>query len=330
MPFKHGFSGYIIKKSIKYVSLVIAITLVTFILLETSPIDPVTAYVGSDATVSAEQRALIAESWGLNKPPLERFTTWTSHMVRGDFGTSIIYRRPVLDVIAEKFAASFALMFFSWLLSGMIGFVLGIVAGANESRLIDRLIKGYCHLLISTPTFWLGILFVMVFSVQLGWFPVGLSVPIGTLSQDVTWIDKVSHAILPILTLSLIGIANICMHTRQKVLEILTTDFILFAKARGETKQQMIWHHVIRNVSLPAITLQFMSISELFGGAVFVEQVFSYPGLGKATVEAGLRSDFSLLMGIVLITLTFVFVGNLTADLIYYLVDPRIKEAQRA
>ena len=330
MPFKDGFSGYIIKKSIKYLSLVIAITLVTFILLETSPIDPVTAYVGSDATVSAEQRALIAESWGLNKPPLERFTTWASHMVRGDFGTSIIYRRSVLEVIAEKFAASFVLMFFSWLLSGMIGFVLGIVAGANEDRLIDRLIKGYCHLLISTPTFWLGILFVMVFSVQLGWFPVGLSVPIGTLSQDVTWIDKVSHAVLPILTLSLIGIANICLHTRQKVLEVLTTDFILFAKARGETKLQMIWHHVIRNVSLPAITLQFMSISELFGGAVFVEQVFSYPGLGKATVEAGLRSDFSLLMGIVLITLTFVFVGNLTADLIYYLVDPRIKEAQRA
>lgn len=330
MPFKYGFSGYIIKKCVKYVSLVIAITLVTFILLETSPIDPVTAYVGSDATVSAAQRALIAESWGLNKPPLERFTTWASHMVRGDFGTSIIYRRPVLDVIAEKFAASFVLMFFSWLLSGGVGFVLGIVAGANEDRLIDRLIKGYCHLLISTPTFWLGILFVMVFSVQLGWFPVGLSVPIGTLSQDVTWIDKVSHAILPILTLSLIGIANICLHTRQKVLEVLTTDFILFAKARGETKLQMIWHHVIRNVSLPAITLQFMSISELFGGAVFVEQVFSYPGLGKATVEAGLRSDFSLLMGIVLITLTFVFVGNLAADLIYYLVDPRIKEAQRA
>lgn len=329
MPLKHGFSKYILKKSIKYASLVIAITMITFLLLETSPIDPVTAYVGNDSTVSAEQRALIADSWGLNKPPLERFTAWASHMIKGDFGTSIIYRRPVLDVIIEKFAASFFLMAISWLLSGFVGFLLGIVSGVNEGHLVDWLIKGYCHILISTPTFWLGILFVMVFSVQLGWFPVGLSVPIGTLATEVTWLDRLAHAILPIVTLSLIGIANICLHTRQKVLEVLTSDFILFAKARGETKMQMVWHHVIRNVSLPAITLQFLSISELFGGAVFVEQVFSYPGLGKATVEAGLRSDFSLLMGIVLITLTLVFVGNLMADLIYFLVDPRLKEAQR-
>ena len=329
MPLKHGFSKYILKKSIKYASLVIAITMITFLLLETSPIDPVTAYVGNDSTVSAEQRALIADSWGLNKPPLERFTAWASHMIKGDFGTSIIYRRPVLDVIIEKFAASFFLMAISWLLSGFVGFLLGIVSGVNEGHLVDRLIKGYCHILISTPTFWLGILFVMVFSVRLGWFPVGLSVPIGTLASEVTWLDRLTHAILPIVTLSLIGISTICLHTRQKVLEVLTSDFILFAKARGETKMQMVWHHVIRNVSLPAITLQFLSISELFGGAVFVEQVFSYPGLGKATVEAGLRSDFSLLMGIVLITLTLVFVGNLMADLIYFLVDPRLKEAQR-
>lgn len=317
----------IIKKVLKYMTLLIAVTLVTFILLESSPIDPVTAYVGTDGTVSIEQRALIAETWGLNKPPIERFGVWLKNMVKGDWGTSIIYRRPVLDVIFEKFSASFALMFVSWLLSGVVGFVLGIVSGVNEGRLIDKCIKVYCHILIATPTFWLGILFVMVFSVQLGWFPVGLSVPIGTLTEDVTLIDRVTHLILPALTLSLIGIATICLHTRQKVIEVLTSDYILFAKARGESKREIVFNHVIRNVALPAITLQFLSISELFGGAIFVEQVFSYPGLGKATVDAGLRSDFSLLMGIVLITLTFVFVGNLVADLLYYFIDPRMREA---
>lgn len=317
----------IIKKVLKYMTLLIAVTLVTFILLESSPIDPVTVYVGTDGSVSIEQRALIAETWGLNKPPIERFGVWLKNMVKGDWGTSIIYRRPVLDVIFEKFSASFALMFVSWLLSGVVGFVLGIVSGVNEGRLIDKCIKVYCHILIATPTFWLGILFVMVFSVQLGWFPVGLSVPIGTLAEDVTLLDRVTHLILPALTLSLIGIATICLHTRQKVIEVLTSDYILFAKARGESKREIVFNHVIRNVALPAITLQFLSISELFGGAIFVEQVFSYPGLGKATVDAGLRSDFSLLMGIVLITLTFVFVGNLVADLLYYFIDPRIREA---
>ena len=310
-------------------SLLIAVSLVTFVLLESSPIDPVTAYVGTDGTVSLEQRVYIAETWGLDKPPVERFGIWLKNMVKGEWGTSIIYRRPVLDVIIEKFSASFVLMFVSWLLSGLVGFGLGVLSGVFEGRWIDRLIKLYCHILIATPTFWLGILFVMVFSVQLGWFPVGLSVPIGTLASDVTLTDRVVHLILPALTLSLIGIATICMHTRQKVIEVLTSDYILFAKARGESKREIVWHHVIRNVALPAITLQFLSISELFGGAVFVEQVFSYPGLGKATVEAGLRSDFSLLMGIVLITMTFVFLGNLMADFLYYRIDPRMREVNK-
>lgn len=317
------------KKLLKYISLLIAVTLVTFILLESSPIDPVTAYVGTDGSVSVAQRELIAETWGLHQPPVERFGIWLKNMGKGDWGTSIIYRRPVLDVIFEKFKVSFVLMFVSWLLSGLVGFVLGILAGVNEGKWIDRCIKVYCHLLISTPTFWLGILFVMFFSVHLGWFPVGLSVPIGTLAEDVTLLDRLTHLILPALTLSLIGIATICMHTRQKVIEVLTSDYILFAKARGETKRQIVFNHVIRNVALPAITLQFLSISELFGGAIFVEQVFSYPGLGKATVDAGLRNDFALLMGIVLITLTFVFVGNLIADLLYQLIDPRIWEENK-
>ncbi|HBG23039.1 MAG TPA: ABC transporter permease, partial [Peptococcaceae bacterium] len=130
-----------------------------------------------------------------------------------------------------------------------------------------------------------------LFAVELGWFPVAISVPIGVLAEDVSLADRLSHLILPSLTLSLIGISNICLHTRQKVVDILSSDFVLFAKARGESKRSIIHNHVIKNASLPAITLQFLSFSELFGGAVFVEQVFSYPGLGQATVQSGLRGD---------------------------------------
>ena len=119
---------------------------------------------------------------------------------------------------------------------------------------------------------------------------------------------------------------NICLHTREKVIEILSSDYILFAKARGESKKSIVFNHVIKNVSLPAITLQFLSFSELFAGAVFAEQVFSYPGIGQTAVAAGLQSDVPLLLGIVLISAIFVFVGNLIADILYYFVDPRIKE----
>ena len=178
---------------------------------------------------------------------------------------------------------------------------------------------------MSTPTFWLGILFIMIFSVSLGWFPVALSVPIGVVSSQVSLVERIQHIILPALTLSVISISSMCMYTREKVLEIMKSDYILFAKARGESKKSIVFNHVIKNVALPAITLQFLSFSELFAGTVFAEQVFSYPGLGQATVSAGLKGDLPLLMGIVIISLIFVYTGNLIADLIYMLIDPRVK-----
>ena len=152
-----------------------------------------------------------------------------------------------------------------------------------------------------------------------------LGVPIGVESSSVTFTDLVSHIILPAITLSLIGVSNICLHTREKVIEVLNSDYILFAKARGESKKSIIFNHVIKNVSLPAITLQFLSFSELFAGTIFAEQVFSYPGLGQATVSAGLKGDLPLLMGIVIISCIFVYFGNVIADLLYMLIDPRIK-----
>ena len=181
---------------------------------------------------------------------------------------------------------------------------------------------------MSTPTFWLGILFIILFSVKLGWFPVALSVPIGVLSENVGFVERMQHIILPALTLSIISISSICMNTRQKVIEIMESDYILFAKARGESQISIIFNHVLKNVSLPAITLQFLSFSELFGGTIFVEQVFSYPGLGQATVSAGLKGDLPLLMGIAIISLVFVYSGNIIADLLYRVIDPRIKEGQ--
>ena len=316
------------RKLSKLIILLVAVTIITFLLMEASPIDPVTAYVGASTKVGAEQRAIIAEQWGLNKPPMERFLSWFSNMIQGDWGESIIFRRSVMEVIGQKFLTSLILMILAWLLSGIIGFSLGVLAGIREGKLFDKLFLGYCHILISTPTFWLGILFVMVFSVWLGWFPVGLSVPIGVLSENISFSDRMVHIIMPALTLSVIGIAGICMHTREKVIEVMNSDYVLFAKARGETTKSIVNNHVLRNVSLPAVTLQFLSFSELFGGAVFVEQVFSYPGLGYTTVQAGLRGDIPLLMGITIISLVFVFTGNTIADILYRVIDPRIREGR--
>lgn len=323
-----GIGKFLTKKVLKLITLLVALCIITFVLMELSPIDPVTAYVGASTKVSAEQRALIAEHWGLNQPPLIRFWSWFKSIISGDWGTSMIYRRPVLEVIGQKFMSSIWLMGISWILSGIIGFILGIISGIKEGKLIDKIIRGYCYIIMSTPTFWLGILFIILFSVKLGWFPVALSVPIGVLSENVGFIERMQHIILPALTLSIISISSICMNTRQKVIEIMETDYVLFAKARGESQMSIVFNHVLKNVSLPAITLQFLSFSELFGGTIFVEQVFSYPGLGQATVSAGLKGDLPLLMGIAIISLIFVYSGNIIADLLYRVVDPRIREGQ--
>ncbi|MGL5693470.1 MAG: ABC transporter permease [Peptostreptococcaceae bacterium] len=321
---------FIVKKLFRLVTLLIALCIVTFVLLEKSPLDPIQAYVGADLTVTQEQRDNIAEHWGLDKPPIEKFGAWFKSIAKGDLGTSMIYRRPVVDVIGERFIASLGLMIVAWIISGVLGFILGILSGVNEGKLIDKLIRGYCYVLISTPTFWLAILLIIVFSVNLGWFPTGLGVPMGTLADEVTLSSLIKHLVLPALTLSILGVANICLHTREKVIEVLCSDYILFAKARGESKKSIVFNHVIRNVAMPAITLQFLSFSELFAGTVFAEQVFSYPGLGQATVQAGLKGDLPLLMGIVMISLIFVYTGNLIADILYRVIDPRVKGGSKA
>jgi len=312
-------------------TLLVAISIISFMLISASPIDPIQAYIGADMmTVGPEQRENIAQQWGLDKTPIEQFMLWGSSVSQGDLGTSMIYRRPVTEVIGERFMHSLLLMLIAWILSGVIGFILGIIAAMKSGTWIDRFIKWYCYTLASTPTFWIGLLLLLVFAVWLDLFPIGMGVPAGVLAEDVSVIDRLNHLILPAMTLSIVGVANIALHTRQKLLAVLSSDYVLFARARGEKGFTLLWRHGLRNISLPAITIHFAAFSELFGGAILAEQVYSYPGLGQATVEAGLRGDVPLLLGIVMFSAIFVFVGNFIADIIYRVVDPRIKEKKWA
>lgn len=321
------FGLYLLLKGLRMATLLVAICFISFLLIKNSPIDPIQAYIGADMLkVGPEQREVIAEYWGLDQPVMMQFLNWGSALLTGDLGTSMMYRRPVADIISERFLNSLALMLSAWLLSGIIGFAMGVVAAMKKDSFLDRMIKWYCYTLASTPTFWMGLLILIVFAVWLRWFPIGMGVPAGVLAEDVTLVDRIKHLILPAVTLSIVGVANVALHTRQKLLDVLASDYVLFARARGERGFILFWRHGLRNVAIPAITLQFAAFSELFGGAVLAEQVFSYPGLGQATVEAGLRGDVPLLLGLVIFSALFVFVGNLLADLIYRLLDPRVRE----
>ncbi|MBW4545599.1 MAG: ABC transporter permease [Symplocastrum torsivum CPER-KK1] len=322
---------FILRKLLRLILLLAAVAVFSFVLVSLSPIDPVNAYIGADVLqISPEQRALIAERWGLNEPMTTRFFLWLKQFLQGNLGTSMIFNQPVTTVIANRFNASLQMMAAAWLLSGLFGLILGVLAGAKEGSLLDRAIRFYAYTLASSPTFWVALLLLIFFSVTLRVTPICCAAPPGVLLEDVTIWQRIHHLLLPALTLSLIGVASIALHTRQKLIEVLNSDYALFARAQGETTWGLIRHHGLRNIALPAITLQFASLSELFGGSVLAEQVFAYPGLGQATVQSALRGDVPLLIGIVFFSAIFVYTGNTIADITYQIVDPRIRIGKTA
>lgn len=324
-------AGWAGKNLIRAAVLLALVSAASFFLLSLSPIDPLQSNVGQAAlgSMSPEQVEELREYWGVGVPMTKRFASWFSGLLKGDMGISLLYRRPVIEIVGERFLSSLWLMASAWVFAGVLGLLLGILAGTFRGRWPDRLITGYCMLTASTPAFWIGLLLLLVFAVQLRIFPIGLGVPIGMESAQVTFADRLSHAFLPALTLGLTGISSIALHTKAKMEEVMDSPYVLYDKARGESLFHIVRCHGLRNILLPAVTLQFASISEIFGGSVLVEQVFSYPGLGQAAIAAGLGSDVPLLLGITLISSLLVFGGNLAADLLYHVVDPRMRGEAR-
>lgn len=236
------------KKLLRMGLLLLGVSLVTFLLMCASPLDPLQTNVGQTAlgSMSPEQVEKLEAYWGADTPAAERYLGWLGDVLHGDFGTSLLYRQPVIEVIGERMAGSVWLMISAWVISGVLGVTLGVISGAFRGRWADRLIRGYCLLISGTPAFWLAILLLLVFSVWLGWLPVGLAVPVGMTADAVTFLDRVRHAILPVLTLSITGVANIALHTREKMVDVLESDYVLFARARGESGLSIVMRHGLR------------------------------------------------------------------------------------
>ena len=321
----HSWARFVWERLRRFVLLITLVAAGCFALMASSPVDPVTALVKAEVMrISPEQREQISAKWGLNDPPLKRFGKWAGNAVQGDLGRSMVYDAPVSQVIAERFVNSLALMALAWTFSGVLGFGLGLLAGALEGSLIDKIIRGYAMILASAPTFWVAIVLLMVFAVQLGWAPVCCASPPGYLPGEVSLWQRLHHLLLPTLALSMLGVAQVTLHTRDKVREVMTSDYATLAQAQGLSRWGRAWRHGLRNGALPALTLHFAHAGELFGGSVLAETVFSYPGLGQATMEAGTRGDVALMLGIAIFAAMFVFAGNTLADVLARFVDPRL------
>lgn len=254
--------AFVSKKMMRLILLLLGVSILSFLLLKYSPVDPVMASVDYDTSLTPEQYKKIAEYYGLDKPIITQYFIWLKNFITGNFGTSLIYRKPVIDIINERVGASVALMGISWILSGVIGFVLGTLAAFRRGKIFDRVIKLFSYLQASVPTFWIG---------------------------------------------------------------LINSEYVTFAKARGENNFEIFKNHCIRNAIVPAITLHFSYFGELFGGSVLAEQVFSYPGLGSTLTQAGLKGDSPLLLAIVIIGAIFVFVGNMLADILNGILNPNLR-----
>lgn len=314
------------KELLKLVILLFVASFVVFLLVGASPIDPLTSNYGQAAVsqMSDEKIAALQSYWGLNTPILERYFNWLTDALTLNFGTSLIYNEPVVTVIGRGLARSSLMLLFAWIFSGIFGYLLGILAGSNEGKLSDKIVSIYCYVISSTPTFWIALIALMVFGVYLGWFPIGFSTNIST-TGTASALELIYHATLPALVLSFVGVAQVCMHTRAKTIEVMSSDYVFLAQMQGKSKREIMREHVLKNVSLPFISIEFAQVGEIIGGSVLVEQVFSYPGLGNIIVNAAVGSDASLLVGVSLVCVAIVFVGNIICDIIVRLVDPRIK-----
>ena len=309
---------------LRQILLLLVVALAVFLLLRASPFDPVNAYLGAGiARVGVEQKAQIAALWGLDQPLLVQFTRWISALLQGDLGFSTSHNAPVAQVIAARLGPSLMLAGGAWALSGLLGFALGLWAASVAGSWGDRLIRFYCYLLAATPTFWLAILLLSAFALALNWAPICCAGPIGLPRDQVTWGQYLHHLALPLLALTLFGVAQIALHTRMRAIDILQSDFIALARSQGAGRFDILRRHLARNAALPALSVMAASMGEIFGGSILAEQVFAWPGLGRASVEAGMSGDLALLGAITLILALLVSSGNLAADLLQNRLDPR-------
>ena len=300
---------YFLRRVLLAVPIALGVIFIVTVSLDFIPGDPVALMLGEFA--SPEAIAAVRSSLDLDKPLLVRYVNYIGDLLQGDLGRSIKDRRPVATAIGETLPFTLQLAGAAILIAIFVGIPLGVVSAAKPYSVIDNLIRVVSLAGLSMPVFWTGIVFIVVFSVNLGWFPVA-----GT----GTW----RHLVLPAVTLALPSVAILARMTRTSVLEVLQEDYIRTARSKGLPERNMLYKHALRNALIPVVTALGLQLGQMLGGAVLTETVFAWPGLGRLTVFAIFNRDFVLVQGIVLVLALVYVVINLLVDLSYGLFDPRV------
>lgn len=313
---------FVLRRLIQAVPTLFGILLLTFLLTRLSPSDPVTLIFGDQFNVTQEQRAELRRTLGLDDPLPVQFARYLGRVVVLDFGNSYYYHRPVLSVIAERLPNSLQLSIAALIVGLAVGVPLGVVAALTRGRLPDHVIRLVSVGGHAVPTFWFGLLFVLVLGVQLRWFPIGSMNAIG---KESDLADRLWHMVGPVLTLALTGISNYPRFVRTELLEVLSQDYVRTAHSKGLRARIVVTRHALRNALIPLVTSLGGILTILIGGAVIVEQIFNWPGLGRLFFEALVNKDFPIVQANVVVGSALLLLSYILRDVVYVIVDPRIK-----
>ena len=298
----------------------LGVSVIVFLVLHLAPGDPAEIMLGANA--NREDLDRLRTQLGLDQPLHVQYVTWIAHVARGDLGRSLWMKRPVLGEVLERFKATLLLTGTALFLSTVGGIALGIASARRANSLLDRLSAVASLFGASMPTFWLGIVLMVVFSLWLGWLPAsGMYAPYGGGGPR----DLLAHLVLPAITLAAASITIIARLTRAAMLETLGQDYVRTARAKGLGERPVVWRHALKNALIPIVTAVGVQAGYLLGGAVLTETVFAWPGVGTLVVQGILARDIPLVQGgVLVIALSFVLV-NLAVDALYAWLDPRIK-----
>ncbi len=325
-------TSYILRRLLQAIPTIIGVTLISFLLMQLAPGDPVTLMTFNPSN-TAEDRERLRHEFCLDRSIPEQYLIWVfgdlqgdcaqRGLVRGDLGTSFSERQPVLKLIAERVPATLELTGSALLVGLTVGMAVGLSSAIRRGSLYDNTSRFFSVLFDAIPSFWLGLILIMIFSVELGWLPVGGRAPLN--DPDPTIFDRLRYLLLPCLVLAATWVAVISRYMRAESLEVINQDYVRTARAKGLSDRAVNLRHVARNSLIPIVTIIGPAITALIGGAVVIERIFSWPGLGRLAVDAVSARDYPVVMGTVLVSAVLVILGSLLADIMLAVVDPRIR-----
>jgi peptide/nickel transport system permease protein len=316
---------FFLKRLMAIIPMVLGVTFIAFMLMQLSPGDPVDSF--ADPSISVQDLDQIRQNLGLDQSLLVQYGKWVLNVVQGNMGYSYKTGKPVLTAIMERLPATLILSISGLALILLIAVPLGLYSGYRYETLSDTVITILSFVGMAMPTFWVGLMIILLFSVQLGWFPTSGFLDPGLQSASV-WrqsLNIVWHMILPLIATVVGDLAGLIRYNRFEVIGVLKQDYILAARARGVSEKVLLFKHAFKNAALPLVTILGLSLPGLISGSFIIEYIFSWPGMGQLGIEAVFSRDYPVLMGMVMISSTLILFGNLLADISYGLVDPKIK-----